>query len=227
MTSDMRKIIDSLDDKQTLDEGIIDSIRGWIRRLSDPVKQKGAQNLMDFAKRLENKYSAQVPQQVKSTNKEWVWSKVTYKDLFNFTTSVLGASSQDLDRALRNNIVTNNMKYVVALLQDEVEKPTLPLTSGNIQNNMSVISPTVDPQTKQYLSKAIAIAILDVLAYIEQQSIDTNKSVSVPQSGPGPDTTTTQAAPASSPGIPTNPEDIRAAIVAIKQGLAAMKGTIQ
>lgn len=237
MTSDMRGIIDRLAPASTetkdevLEEGIIDSIRNWISSLSNPVKKKGLENLRDLESRLRTKYGSQVPQQVKSANKDWIWSKATYRDLYNFASQVLGADQASIEAALKNKIVVNNLKLVVRQLPDGVDPPTLPLTSRNMQNNTSVISPTIDPQTKQYLSKAITIAILDGLAYIEQQKADAQQAATRPAST-APTAAPATAAPATPagsapavPGMPSSPDDIKAAIAAIRAGLSAMKGS--
>lgn len=243
MTSYMRSILDSMPAAQPaslstdIDEGIIDSIRNWISKLSDPVKRAGAEHLRDLESRLKTKYGAKVPQQVKTANKQWMWSKITYKDLFNFVTQVLDKTPEDLDSALKNKIVMNNLRHVVNALPDGTEAPPLPLTARVMQNNSSIISPTIDPQTKQYLSRAITIAIIDVMAYLDQQNADAaaaqaKKAAATPSAAPAASATTpadtggtAAAAPPAAPKAPTSPDDIKAAIDAIKKGLAAMKGS--
>lgn len=95
-----------------LDEGIVDSIKNWIRGLSDPVKRRGMELTKSLQTQLTNKYGASVPAQVKSSNKSWMWSKLSYRDLYRFGSLVMKMDDAEIDRAMRNPIVNNNLKQI-------------------------------------------------------------------------------------------------------------------
>jgi hypothetical protein len=214
-------------DKVPLDEGFIDSIRNWVKGLSDPVKHRGLELTKTLQSQLTNKYGATVPAQVKSANKSWMWGKLSYRDLYRFGSQVMKMSDDEIDRALKNPIVNNNLKQLMRTQPAGTDSPTLPLKSSSIMNNSNPISTTIDKQTKEYLSKAIAVAVIDGMAYIEQEKADKEeKPEQTPATGTSAKPETgepTPAAPAA-PDTPTTSDDIKSAILAIKQGLAAMKG---
>lgn len=236
-TNPMRRYIDAIDKSDSspivLDEGVIDSIKKWISGLSDPIKKRGQEMVKDLENRLKTKYGAKIPDQVKKSNKGWMWSRITYRDLFNYATQVQGVTVEELDRALRNPIVTNNLKQVIKTLPPDVDAPALPLKGATMNNNTNYISPTIDKGSNEYLSKAIAVAVLDGIAYIEQakkdQEADSAKAAEKSQAEPTPSapgaTPDSGSSATATPGTtPSTPDDIKAAIAAIKQGLAKMKG---
>jgi hypothetical protein len=213
-----------------LDEGIVDSIKNWIRGLSDPVKRRGMELTKSLQTQLTNKYGASVPAQVKSSNKSWMWSKLSYRDLYRFGSLVMKMDDAEIDRAMRNPIVNNNLKQLMRAQPTGTDSPALPLKSSTIQNNSNPISTTIDKQTKEYLSKAIAAAVIDGLAYIEQEKADKAEKPEQPSATGTAAKPEPEAAPApagtapAAATTPTTPDDIKSAILAIKQGLASMKG---
>jgi hypothetical protein len=213
-----------------LDEGIVSNIKNWINSLGDPIKKKGMAHVRDMGEWLKSKYGAKVTAQEKSTNKSWMWSKVTYKDLYQFATHSLGATEEELNRALKNPIVNNNLKQLYNSLPDGVDHPALPLKATTIQNNINPISATIDKQTREYLSKAIASAVLDGLVYIDtlkptSPAQAANKTVpSNTNSTSAPDSTVSAASSDAPDRIPTSPEDLKSAIQTIKQGIERLKG---
>lgn len=226
MNNSMRHHIDIISSPPILDEGIIDSIQQWIQGLNEPVKIRGQALTNGLEGQLVSKYGSEVPQQVKSSNKTWMWSRLTYQNLYKFATQVEKFSDIELDRALKNPIVTNNLKQLFQNAPTDKESGgpmALPLTSNIIKNNSNFISSVVDPQTKQYFSKAIAVAILDGLSYIEQGK----KDDAAPQTQ-APDQIAQQpeepAATATGPETELSTDDLRRAIQSIKQGLAKVKG---
>lgn len=226
--NEMRRYINVVETspKLPVTEGIIDSLKKWISGLNEPVKRQGLKNAKDFESRLKTRYGADTPDQVKSSNRDWVWSKVTYKDLYDFATKMAGAAEEDLNRVFRNKIVNNNLKQIIAALPPDSDPPQLPLTGAKIQNNKTPISPTIDPQTKQYNSKAVVLAVLDGLAYIEQEKKDSQPAAGAAIKSASD--TTEPGAKAEEPGKPASQpvtaDEIKTAIAAIKQGLAGMKG---
>lgn len=212
-------------DNVPLDEGVIDSIKNWVRGLSDPVKRRGLELTKVLQTQLTNKYGATVPAQVKSSNKSWMWSKLSYRDLYRFGSKIMNMSDDEIDRALKNPIVNNNLKQLMRSHPAGTDAPALPLKSSSIMNNSNPISTTIDKQTKEYLSKAIAVAVIDGMAYIEQEKADAEKKPETPPEtgSPARPETSEPAAPVAA-STPTTPDDIKSAILAIKQGLAAMKG---
>ena len=225
--NNMRLYMDAVSivhDEPELDEGIIDSIKKWISTLSSPVKAKGARLVSDLERLIQNSPAASRITDVEKKNKSWPWSVLTYRMLYNFAISK-GFEDVDIDRALRNPIVTNNMKHVIRALPDGVEKPILPLAVANIKGNTRFISPQIDKQTREYLSRPIAIAVMDGLAYVQQSKEDAEKAqqappaVGRPAAGPAAGTA---GAPAGAAEKPT--PDITATIAAIEKGLAAMGG---
>ncbi len=210
-----------------LDEGVIDSIKNWIKGLSDPVKRRGAELMKNLEAQLKNKYGAKVPDQVKKSNKNWVWSKLTYRDLYRYAAQAIGMDDADIDRALKNPIVNNNLKQVIKALPAGIDAPQLPLRSATMQNNTNIISPTIDKTTKEYVSKAIAAAIIDGLAYIEQEKDDKGKPAALAPSAGSQVSGDQPDSGGSSGGMPSSPDDIKAAIQAIRQGLAKVKGAAE
>ena len=164
---EIRRYLDVVTDETAqINEGILDSIKNWIAGLGSPVKKRGNEMVLALAGQLKSRYGATVPKQTQSSNKDWMWSKLSYKNLYDFAKKN-GFEDGDIDRALKNPIVTNNLKQLFKTLPTDAEKPFLPLKSSVIKTNPGLVSTTVDKQTKQYLSKAIAAAIIDGLAYIE------------------------------------------------------------
>lgn len=166
---EMRRYLDVVTDETAqINEGILDSIKNWIAGLGGPVKKRGNEMLVALTAQLKSRYGATVPAQTQKSNKDWMWSKLSYKNLYDFAIKS-GFQDADIDRALINPIVTNNLKQLYRTLPADAEKPTLPLKSSVIKTNPGLVSTTVDKQTKQYLSKAVAAAIIDGLAYIEDE----------------------------------------------------------
>jgi hypothetical protein len=229
--NELRQYIDLVSTTtQSIDEGVIDSIRKWVAGLASPIRYRGNQLSKTLEQMLVRKYGSSVPQQVQKTNKSWPWGKLTYADLYKFAVSN-DFTDDDLDRALKNPIVTNNLKQLIRSLPSDVDAPVLPLKSANIKSNTNIISSTIDKASQQFLSKAIALAVIDGLAYIAQDRAD--KAADEKKSAePAKDQADTRAAvpePETAGSTPTpNPasgtEDIAATINAIKQGLARMKG---
>lgn len=228
MDNSMRHYMNAVSrtDAVPLDEGIVDSIRNWVRGLSDPVKRRGLELTKTLQSQLTNKYGATVPAQVKSANKSWMWSKLSYRDLYRFGSQVMKMSDDEIDRALKNPIVNNNLKQLMRAQPPGTDAPTLPLKSSSIMNNSNPISTTIDKQTKEYLSKAVAIAVIDGMAYIEQEKADKEEKPEQPSAtGTSVKPETGEPTPSAlAADTPATPDDIKSAILAIKQGLAAMKG---
>lgn len=231
--SQMRQYIDVVKNSKTevhLNEGIVSNIKNWINSLGDQIKKKGIANLREMEEWLKSKYGARVTTQEKSANKAWMWSKVTYKDLYQFATQRLGSTEDELNRALKNPIVNNNLKQLYNSLPDGVDHPSLPLKATTIQNNINPISATIDKQTKEYLSKAIASAVLDGLIYIDSLKSSTPAQAASSAAPSNADGTKTADAVGSSTSpdvpasIPSAPEDIKSAIQTIKQGIERLKG---
>ena len=224
----MRHYIDAISSPPILDEGIIDSIRQWIQGLNEPVKVRGQALTKGLEGQLVSKYGSEVPQQVKSSNKTWMWSRLTYQNLYKFATQVEHFTDIELDRALKNPIVTNNLKQLFQNApndKDGASRMALPLTSAIIKNNSNFISTIVDPQSKQYLSKAIAVAVLDGLAYIEQGKKDnTSPQDQAPDQAGKQSAVEPEATTQAGPEAELSTDDLRSAIQSIKQGLARIKG---
>lgn len=217
--------------RTVIDEGIVSNIKNWIKGLSDPVRLKGQQMASALEKVLTNRYAAKVPDQVKKANKSWAWSRLTYKDLYLFASQQMKMTDEEIDRALKNPIVNNNLKQLVRAMPAGAKPPALPLKSSTIQNNSSVISSTIDKQNKEFLSKAIAVAVIDGLAYIDQEKADAGKPSADQEPAParpsGGEPATAASTGTSAPAakeLPTTPEDMKTAIDAIRSGLAKMKG---
>lgn len=212
-----------------IEEGILDSIKKWIAGLASPIKARGNQYSKALEQKLRSKYGASVPKQVQSSNKEWPWSKLTYADLYQFASSQ-EFTDEEIDRALRNPIVANNMKALLRAAPAGGNQPMLPLKASSISTNKTIISTIMDKQTKQYLSKAIALAVIDGLAYIAQSKSDKKqdqpeKPESTDNKPELPATSGNAPAPGSQPSSPSPQQDLAATISAIKQGLAQMKST--
>lgn len=215
-------------DNVALDEGVVDSIKNWIRGLSDPVKRRGLELTKTLQTQLVNRYGATVPDQIKRSNKSWMWGKLSYRDLYRFGSKVMNMSDDEIDRALKNPIVNNNLKQLMRSQPAGTDAPALPLKSSTIMNNSNPISTSIDRQTKEYLSKTIAIAVIDGLAYMEQEKSDVEKKTETPPEAgvptrPDVGVPTTTLTPVAA-SVPTTTDEIKTAILAIKQGLAAMKG---
>jgi len=229
----MRHYIDAVNEPPvSLDEGILDSIKKWITGLSSPVKSRGQELVKNLEAKLKTAYAPKVPDDVQKANAGWMWSKLTYMSLYKFAIQN-GFDDADIDRAFKNPIVNNNLKQLIRSMPADADKPILPLKSANIKTNTSFISTTIDKQTRQYLSKAIAVAVLDGLAYIEQSKKDNAPAsetppatgAGTPPAGTPPAGGTAPAAPAAPRGISTDPEELKSAIEKIKAGLEKMGGT--
>jgi len=227
--NNMRQYMDAVDvvhGRHALDEGIIDSIKKWISTLSSPVKAKGLKLTSDLERSIRNSPAASRITDVEKKNKSWPWGMLTYRMLYNFAISK-GFEDADIDRVLRNPIVTNNMKHVIRALPDGVEKPILPLTVANVKGNTRFISPQIDKQTREYLSRPIAIAVMDGLAYVQQSKEDAEAAQKQTQATPTPAPTarpSTGTAPGSTGSAEKSASDIKATITAIEKGLSAMGG---
>jgi len=227
MNSEMRHYLNIVEDKNSIiHEGILDSIKKWVSGLGGPVKQRGQELINDLAAQLKSKYGAAVPKQTQQANRDWMWGKLTYKNLYDFLKKNQFEDA-DIDTALRNSIVSNNLKQLFRTLPADVEKPTLPLKGATIRNNTNFISAAVDSQSKQYLSKAIALAVIDGLSYIDQDKKSQEKPTA-PSTQP-PDTTaeptaskpSAGTAPATSPATAEDPVKIKAAVDKLKTYLAS------
>jgi hypothetical protein len=228
-TDEMRHYLDLVGDRYSIiHEGILDSIKNWVQSLGNPVKQRGQELTAQLASQLRSKYSATVPQQTQKSNKDWMWAKLSYKNLYDFAKHS-GFTDNDIDRALKNPIVTNNLKQLFRTLPADTVKPTLPLSGATIKNNTGFISATIDKQTRQYLSKAIATAVIDGLSYIEQSAAADNEKQPQSQT-PTPTAATKTAEPEKSPttgsGPSENPEQIKQAVDKIKTYLASKEGVV-
>lgn len=230
MNNDMRYFINTISTpiNSQIDEGIIDSIKNWINSLNSPVKSRGLELVNRLEGQLTSKYGAHVSKQIKSSNPSWMWSRLTYQNLYKFATQVSGFDDTELDRALKNPIVTNNLRqlYRSPSAGGDTGSMSLPLKSNIIKNNNDFISTVVDTETKQYLSKAIASAILDGLAYIDQEKKD---NVNHPRSTSDTNTTDQSQQNIDEPISRSEPElsidDLKSAILLIRQGLAKIGGT--
>jgi len=209
-----------------IDEGVIDSIRKWISGLASPIRARGNKLSASLQSALKQRYGASVPAQVQSSNKEWPWSKMTYADLYKFAINN-EFTDDDIDRALKNPIVTNNLNALLKAMPTGTNKPSLPLKAANIKSNLSVVSTMIDKQTQQYLSKAIALAVIDGLAYIQQEKVDKtepNTPEKSQQTGktPEPEQKAQTTPSIGSAGI-NKQQELAATIAAIKQGLEKMQ----
>jgi hypothetical protein len=229
MIDNMRWLMDRVDEHEiqvsedTLDEGIIDRIRGWVQSLGEPAKRLGTRNFNDFENRLRIKYRSYVPAQARSSNKDWVWSKVTYADLHRFVTGILSTDARDLDTVLKNKPVADVFRSIISTAPAGTGTPSIPPTSSNISNNTSVISPTITDGLDSYPSKIASMAVLDGLAYLEQRRMDAKALDPDPplhRHGNDGSTVGNQADTGS-----IEVDDIKSAIATIKNGLAAMKRT--
>jgi hypothetical protein len=223
----MRNYLNLVEDRYSIiHEGIFDSIKNWIAGLGSPVKRRGQELINQLAAKLKTKYAATVPQQTQQSNKDWMWSKLSYKNLYDFVKSS-GFSDEEIDRALQNPIVTNNLKQLFRTLPADVNKPVLPLKGAAIKNNTGFVSTTVDRQTKQYLSKAIATAIIDGLSYIEQSKASTGNtrpSASTAAASTTSATNTTTPAGTTAASDVQDPAQIKQAVDKIKTYLASKEG---
>lgn len=206
-----------------IDEGVFQSIKNWISGLGDAVKKEGKETLLKFENFLKHRYGARVPQQTKLSNKSWMWSKVSYNDIYIFATEYLSIEQSDLDRSLKNPIVTNNIRNVISTLPHGITPPQLPLSSATIRGNNNPISPTFDEQAKEYPSKAISAAIIDGIVHLMHMKRAKSGQPTEPVATTSDSSSTT---PSKSAEIKLDTdEDIKAVILSIKQGLSAIKGT--
>lgn len=209
-----------------LDEGVFQAIKSWISGLGDAVKKDGKATLLKFETFLKHRYGARVTQQVKSANKSWMWSKATYNDLYVFSTEYLSVDQVDLDRALKNPIVTNNIKKIIATLPSGISPPQLPLSSSTIRSNNNPISPTIEADSKDYPSKAISAAIIDGIVHAIHLKRAKSGQPAEPTSTPHTALDSNDIKTTVSSDTPLNTEeDIKAVILSIKQGLSTLKGT--
>lgn len=230
MIENMRWLMDRVDETEipvsndVLDEGVIDRIKGWIQSLGEPAKRLGTRNFNDFENRLRIKYRSYVPAQARSSNKDWVWSKVTYADLHRFATGILSTDARDLDTVLQNNPVAEVFRSIISTAPAGTGAPSIPLTSSKISNNTSVISPTITAGSNSYPSKIASIAVLDGLAYLEQRRLDARAlEPEAPAHFQGNHAGTGTGNQGDAGSVES--DDIKSAIAAIKNGLTAMKRT--
>lgn len=163
----MRELIDAVNSKkiEPLSEGIIDMIRSWASSFTDPVKISSKSYLHQFIDLAKNEYGASVPNTVKSANKEWYWSKITYNDLYEFINRSIGISAEELDKILKNKIIINYIKKINASMPEDITIPDI-LTTAYMKNTKLPISP-IATSTKEFLSKSLVELLIDSCAYLE------------------------------------------------------------
>lgn len=228
--SDIRQFINIIEDTTyQLDEGVIDSIRQWIQKLSGPVKSQGQELVNQLESQLASRYNSQVAPQIKQANNSWMWSRLTYKTLYGFAIQVGGVNDAELDRILKNPVITNNLKQIFRLpSKGQANNIALPLQSNIIKNNNDYITSVVDPQTKQYLAKSIATAVLDGVAYIDQKKNDDYTRQKEREDNPvyanePEDDNEPPPSPAANRSMSI--DDMKVILQNIKQGLDKIKGT--
>lgn len=161
---EIRHLLDIINDDH-VNEGAIDTIKKWIGGLGDSIKNEASMYLNELGQLLAAKYGATVPPQVKSSNKTWMFGKLTYKQLYEYMRK-LGYTDVEINQALKNPIVTNTLNRAFASLPQNTTHPSLPLSVNSMQSNPGIISTMVDKKNRIYLSRIIASIIFDSLAHI-------------------------------------------------------------
>ena len=104
------------------------------------------------------------------------------------------------------------------------------MRASEIKNNTQFIAPVIDTDTKTYLSKAVAAAVIDGLSYINQHRLDKDqpeRATSRPVMQEPAATSTSQdgSTNTTASATPSTPADIDAMIAKIGSALADIRGT--